>query len=120
MSLIPNRYVLPCDRNEDSDSEDEQEGDEDNVLACLNSFAHSVQSGPRLSQKQRKRQPGPPKLTKKQIAEIVHKFPTGQITLPELPELNDEDLVSVWALLDAGSAVHVVDFAKHFARHRLS
>ena len=28
--------------------------------------------------------------------------------------MRDQDLVTVWALLDAGSAVNVVDFEKHF------
>ena len=108
-----NRYVLPCDRDDVSDSEDEGDNDEDNVMACLNSFAHAVQDGPKLSQKERKKRPGPQRLTKRQIADIVHKISTGQNQLPDLQELHDDDLVPVWALLDAGSAVHVVDFAKH-------
>ena len=56
----------------------------------------------------------PPPLTKAQIRDIVHKISTGAIKLPDLPDMRDQDLVTVWALLDAGSAVNDVDFEKHF------
>ena len=54
---------------------------------------------------------GPKPLSREQIASIVHAINTGAITLPELPEMQDKDLVSIWALVDAGSAVRVVDFS---------
>ena len=104
-----NPYDIPGGDTDDDDGEN----DEGNVMACLNAFAHAVKSGPKLSQRQRKAQPGPPRLTKKQIQDIVHKTASGQIKLPDLQPLHDDDLTSVWALLDAGSAVHVVEFAKH-------
>ena len=42
----------------------------------------------------------------------AHRIASGQVKLPDLQPLRDDGLVSVWALLDAGSPVHVVDFAK--------
>ena len=107
----PNQYAELADEDE--------EGDEEHMSESLKQFAHVVHSGPKLSQKESRRVIGkgaPPASTKKQIASIVHKIATGEISLPELDTRvkSDEDLVAIWALLDAGSAVHVADFSKHF------
>ena len=105
MNSIPKSCCgqLACDMREDSDEED----DEDQMLACIQSFAHLVQVGEKQSQKARKesskvKRPSP--LTKAQIQAIVHKISTGEITLPELPDLSDDDLITIWALWDAGSS----------------
>ena len=44
----------------------------------------------------------------------MQKISTGEIKLPALQGMQDKDLVTAWALLDAGSAVNVVDVAKMF------
>ena len=102
------------------DGADEHEDEEDNVFQQLSHFAHKVQRGPKVSQSSSKNaaaaaaKGGPAPLTRAQIAAIVHAINTGSITLPELPDMSDKDLVAIWALVDAGSAVHVVDFEKVF------
>ena len=97
------------------DANDDEADDEDAMMQCIDSFAHKVRIGQRESQKQRarKQQAGPPPLTKAQIQAIVNKIASGEIKLPDLQEMNDKDLITIWALLDAGSAVNVVDFDKH-------
>ena len=112
----PSCFQLACDIDTDSESEHGEADDEAEMLKCINTFAHSVQVGQKLSQKQRGaiKQRGPAPLTRQQIKDIVHKISTGELQLPDLPEMQDKDLVTVWALLDAGSAVNVVDFDKQF------
>ena len=70
--------------------------------------------GKKQSQRQKRRAGHPPPLTKQQIAAIAAKIEKGELTLPELKLDHDSDYVAVWALVDSGSSVHVVDVAKVF------
>ena len=38
----------------------------------------------------------------------------GKLTLPDLPLLHVKDYVAIWALVDSGSSVHVVDAPQEF------
>ena len=128
---------------EDNDKDDPD--NEEEMIQHLKTLAHKVEvqlAGPRLSQsekrarakaeaekqctEQKARKPvGPPKpLTKKQIRDIVNAINSGQLKLPDLDleNMGDSDLITIWALMDSGSAVHVADVEKHFpnAKVRIS
>ena len=46
--------------------------------------------------------------------QIANGITSGKIQLPELDLDTDEDYEAVWALVDSGSSVHVVDAEKFF------
>ena len=54
------------------------------------------------------------RLSKERIAAIAKDVSDGKISLPELDLPTDADLVAVWALVDSGSSVHVVNALKSF------
>ena len=70
-----------------------------------------MQMGPKLSQQQRK---GRTRLSKERIAAIAKDVNDGKLKLPELDLPSDADFVAVWALVDSGSSVHVVNAKKSF------
>ena len=43
----------------------------------------------------------------------------GRLTLPELDLPSDKDYVAVWALVDSGSSVHVVDASQVFPKSKV-
>ena len=71
------------------------------MMKCINAFARDVQVGQRESQKQRarKKDTGPPPLTKAQFRNIVNQIASGEIVLPDVQDLNDNDRITTWASL---------------------
>ena len=54
------------------------------------------------------------RLSPQRIAAIAQAVSKGEISLPDLELPTNKDYVSVWALVDPGSAVHVVDAPRVF------
>ena len=102
---------LDFDRD-DSDSDDED--DEERMVAALSRIATSVKTGPKISQKQKKRPGSQRMIGNMSVAQIAHKIKIGKITLPELDLENNEDFASVWALVDSGAGKSCGNKAKHF------
>ena len=100
----------------DEESDDGNEGDDEHaMMEGICQFAHKVSTGPKPSQKERKQadKAKPKPLTKQQIKEIVNAVKQGKIQLPKIEDHTDDDWMAIWALMDAGSAVHVADLEKH-------
>ena len=86
--------------------------DHDDLVAAVQQLTSEVTTGKPRSQKQRKL--NKPKLSPQRISAIAEKINQGKIDLPSLDLPSDEDWVAVWALVDSGSSVHVVDAKKTF------
>ena len=100
----------PISNSFDGLSEDDQD-DEDEVMAALQQLTPHVTSGPKLSQAQRKAK----SYTKKQIADIARKVQSGEIDLPDLDLESNETYEAVWALVDSGAGKSCARKAKHFS-----
>ena len=84
------------------------------MIAQLQSIAHKVEVGPPPTQRQMKKTyDSPPPLARKQIQAVAKKIRSGQLKLPDLTFSSDDEYEAVWALLDKGSSVHVLDASKH-------
>ena len=93
------------------DRGDLQEETED-LVAALQQLTPHVSKG-KTSQKQaRAQRKGPPPLTRAQIQRIAETIEKGELKLPDLDLPSDADYAAVWALVDSGSSVHVVDAAE--------
>ena len=53
------------------------------------------------------------KIDTKRIAAVADKIKKGEIELPDLDLESNDEWEAVWALLDSGSSVHVVNMSKH-------
>ena len=93
----------------------EEDPEEASMVQCLQDFAHHVKKMAPKPSKQ-----GPSRLTRKQINAIAKDINDGKLKLPDLTLDNDDDYIAVWALLDSGSSVHVVDAAKFFPKAKVN
>ena len=84
--------------------------DHGDLIEALKQFTPNVQIGPKQSQNHNKAT----KLSPSRIAAIAKKVNSGEIALPELDLPSDSDFVAVWALIDSGSSVHIVNAKKIF------
>ena len=82
-----------------------QDEDHDDLVESLKQLAHNVQIGPKPSQKMAKAT----RLSPQRITAIARDINSGKIKLPDLDLPTDKDYVAVWALVDSGSSVHVVN-----------
>ena len=89
------------------------DAEELDIVHHLTSFAHSVQVGPRESQR-KKNNTSPKPLTVKQIKNIAAKVNKGELKLPDVDLGSGAEYEAVWALLDSGSSVHVVNGPNRF------
>ena len=96
-----NGFGALCD---DSDTDDESQ-----MVKALTTFATSVKTGTKVSQKQAKKS-----ISRVTIAQIAADVTAGKYGLPDLPDLDDEEYYSVWALVDSGAGASCADFSKHF------
>ena len=89
---------------------------------ALQQVAHSVQQGPKLSQRQRreafKSSILNQKLTPEQVATIAAAVDKGELKLPDMSHLDQKDFVNVWSLSDSGSAECVASQEKHSSGQR--
>ena len=99
---------------QDLGAADMDDDDHEDLAAAIQELTCHVNTGPRLSQRQRKQQSRPKPLTQKQIQEIADKINRGEIKLPDLKLDTNADYDAVWALVDSGSSVHAVDMRKTF------
>ena len=84
--------------------------DYSDLVEALENFSPNIKVGPEVSQKRRKAT----KLSPQRIAALAKAIQNKEIDLPDLDLPSDDDYVAVWALMDSGSAVHVVDATKVF------
>ena len=89
-----------------------QDEDYTDLINAVNNLTQKIQLGPKPGQKVRKAT----RLSKEKIASIAKDVQDGKITLPELDLPTDSDYVRVWALVDSGSSVHVVNASKIFPK----
>ena len=93
------------------------EGDDAEIQEVVNAVSQrtaNVSTGNKTQTQKKLASKGPPPLSKKQIAAIAKKLESGELTLPDLELPTDQDYCAIWALVDSGSSVHVVDVAKTF------
>ena len=81
-----------------------------NLQLCAN----NVKTGPKQSQKSLNTKIDKTHIDTTRITAIAAKVTSGEITLPGLDLDSDGEWETVWALLDSGSSVHVVNMTKHF------
>ena len=89
--------LVQADCGDDFDAED--------VAEAMKQLTSHVTVGPRTRQAPK----GPKAYTKKQIMQIAADIANGKIQLPDLDLESNEMYEAVWALVDSGSSVHVVD-----------
>ena len=87
-----------------------KDDDHADLVDAISQITSKVQLGPKPTQ----RQANATKLSKPKIASIAKMINDGKLSLPELNLPTDADYVAVWALVDSGSSVHIVNAAKVF------
>ena len=104
--------ALPVTRNDPEDDQVEFEvtrsDPEDDMLMALTQLAGTKVKFSKTPLKKKKA------FTMKQIAAIAEEVNTGKIKLPDLTLDSNEEWEALWALVDSGSSVHVVDMATTF------
>ena len=84
----------------------------EDIAAAFQQLTSHVQVGPRPSQKAARASRTPKPLSRKQIMQIAKDITSGKIQLPDLDLETDAAYEAVWALVDSGSSVHLVNAAK--------
>ena len=99
--------------------------DMQDVAEAFRELTANVQTAPRLTQTQARRQDqqkptGAPKpLTRKQIMAIAQDIASGKITLPDISLNSNAEYEAVWALVDSGSRPNVADCARECSGHKI-
>ena len=115
-SQPPSFVPTPTSNRHAALATDDDGDDENEVFKAVMQLtsASKIQTGPRESQKQRKKQQKPKALSAAQICALAAKIKDGSLTLPDLTLPTDSDWVAIRALVDSGSSVNVVNAKKIF------
>lgn len=87
-----------------------EDKDYSDLVSSFENLTSKISIGQKLSQKQKRAT----RLSPQRFAAIAKAIEDGKISLPDLDLPSDKDYTAVWALVDSGSAVHVVDSSKTF------